>query len=88
MDSGSPSLYSKHTLLSALSREEVVLHLSSVMRRESFAVELRHNAHNPRGYPAESVGVEGNTKHRCDVLPVFGVVAPCDTVMSHAPAWR
>lgn len=33
VDSGSPSLYSQHTLSSALSREKVVLCLSSGMRR-------------------------------------------------------
>lgn len=32
---------------------------------------------------------KGNIKHRCDVLPVFGVLTPYDTVMSQsAPAWR
>lgn len=59
VDSGSPSLPSKHTPSSALTREEVVLCLSSGMRRRGeFCCGAQAQCHSPGGYPAVSVGVE------------------------------
>lgn len=59
VDSGCPSLYSRYTLSSALSREEVVMCLSSGMRRRGeFCCGAQAQCHNPGGYPAVSVGVE------------------------------
>lgn len=59
VDSGSPSLYSKHTPSSVLSREEVVLCLISGMRkRAEFCCVAQAQCHNPGDYPAVPVRVE------------------------------
>lgn len=59
VDSGFPSHYFKYAPSSALCREEVILCLSSGIRRTGgFCCGAQAQCHNPGGCPVVSVGVE------------------------------